>query len=126
MNNSHKMYSEIELDTDVMMASNHRLVQVLFEKCLQQIEIAKFSILHNKFSNKHAAIAKAMEIINYLRASLNRDDKKTRDLASLLDSIYVFLSESLLNAKMSNDIESLTQAYQVLNNVKSGWDGMNI
>ncbi|MEO8400422.1 MAG: flagellar export chaperone FliS [Gammaproteobacteria bacterium] len=122
MNNPNQIYTDIELDTEVMTASNHRLIQMLIDKCLQHIQLAKAHIVNKDIKKKHHAISKAADIINYLRTCLNVEEQQTKELAVLLESIYNHLEKSLLQATLKNDIEYLDHAHAVLSNIKSGWD----
>lgn len=124
MGNPQKIYSDIELTTEVMSASKHRLIQLLYEKCLQQMSFAKNAIIDKDVKRKHQTIAKASDIVNYLRVCLNFKDERARDLATLLDSNYVFVEKCLLKATLKNDVESLDQAHMIISTIKSGWDGI--
>lgn len=125
MNATTELYSDIELTTEVMTASSHRLIQMLIDKCLQQVRLAKTFITEKDIHKKHKAISKAADIINYLRTCLNFDDEKARDLSNLLDSIYIFIEKSLLEASLKNDVWYLDQSETVLTILKSGWDGIS-
>lgn len=124
MGNPQNLYSDIELTTEVMDASKHRLIQLLYEKCLQQISFAKNAIVDKDIKRRHQTIAKAGDIVHYLRTCLNFKDDQTKELSSLLDINYVFVEKCLLKATLKNDIEPLDQAHLVLSTIKSGWDGI--
>jgi len=125
MNAHHHEYAEIGLTTDVLGASSHRLIQLLMDKCLQQIELAKMHMKANNIIQKCAAISQAMNIVSYLRVCLKKDNKNTMELVSTLDALYFFLETKLLDANRKNNLEYLDQAATVLATVKTGWDGMN-
>jgi flagellar protein FliS len=118
-------YSDIELTTEVMSASNHRLIQMLFDKGLQHIRLARNSVAENDLVKRNYHITKASDIIAYLRECLNFEDKNAVDLAKLLDSIYVFIEQSLLNVTLKNEVKSLNDSEKALSILKSGWDGIN-
>lgn len=122
MVNSPSIYSDIELSTEVMSASKHRLIQLLFEKFLVHIQTAKKFMQENDILNRNNAISKANDIITYLRSCLNFDDAETKKMSEQLDSTYVIVQKCLLNAMLKNDIEYLELASTMVNNVKSGWD----
>lgn len=124
MNTAFQTYNEIELSTDVMTASSHRLIQLLFNKCLQNMELAKIYIEKKDILKKCQSISKAMYIINYLRACLNFKDKTAYELSTLLDSIYKFIEKELLEANLRNDIDFLNRAINLLSTIKAGWDGI--
>lgn len=124
MNTTYKMYDEIGLTTDVDNASNHKLIQLLFDKCLQNIEQAKHAMTAKDIIKKCYFISKAMYIINYLRSCLNLKDKNAMELSTLLRSIYIYIETQLLDANRYNLIEHLNEASKTLTTIKSGWDAI--
>ncbi len=44
-------YGEIEVSSEVMSASSHKLIQLLMNKCLQQIQLAKVNMTANEMRN---------------------------------------------------------------------------
>ena len=125
MNNAYQTYNEIEVSSEVLTASNHRMVQMLMEKCLQQIQLAKIAVANSDLQNKRKTIAKAGEIVSYLRDCLNFKEPEAQKLAELLDSLYDFMAKNFLQATLRNDISFLDQAHAVLSNIKEGWDGIS-
>lgn len=121
---SHNVYREIEISSEVLGASKHRQIQLLFEKCLEQMRTAKQAMVNKEYANKHLAIGKATEILNYLRLCLNFKDSQTAAMAKQLDDLYALVSKSLISANLKNDPEFIDQAYQTLMLVKEGWDGI--
>lgn len=124
MNRGNRAYNEIGLTTDIMTASSHRLIQLMLDKCLQHIESAKTFINNNMSVQRNDAITKSLEIIKYLRVCLNHTDGTAKEMSRLLDSLYGHLLRQLIQANAKNDIECLDHAKQILNNIKSGWDGI--
>lgn len=124
MSNASKLYREIEVNSEALAASPHRLVQMLLEKCVQQIHLAKTHIANNDVKLKHRTIARASEIVDYLRLCLNFEDKRTEKLAKQLDELYQFLERSLLLATLEDNADYLEKAKLVLGNIKEGWDGI--
>lgn len=116
------IYSDIGISTEVMSASSHRLIQLLFEKCMQQMQLAKEYIKNNERVNRNDSIAKANDIIIYLRSCLNIENESTKQFSAQLDSTYLIIQKCLLNAMLKNDIEYLELATMMLTNIKSGWD----
>ena len=125
MTTSIESYDEIEITTDVMSASHHRLIQLMLNKGLQQLELAKYGIAHNDMTLKLSAINKAQNITDYLQLCLNRDDEKTKELASKLDDCYTFILQALGNANKQHNALFIEQAKKVMLNLKEGWDGIN-
>ena len=124
MSASYQEYAEISVTTDVMNATSHRLIQLLFEKCLLQMQLAKIHIQEGDVIKKCHAITKAMDIIGYLRMCLNQENKDTMELSKSLDLLYYFIERKLLDANIQNNADCLEQAKTVLASIKSGWDGI--
>ena len=124
MNNLSQLYRDIEIDTEVMAASPHRLIQMMINKCLQQVQLAKLFILNKDVKQKQRVIANANAIVDYLRLCLNVEDEKSKALALQLDSLYNFLEKSLIYASLEHNVEYSDMACLVLSNIKEGWDGI--
>lgn len=120
--NQTSLYEEVELTTEVMAASNHRLIQMLYEKSLQQLQITKTNIQNAQLEARNKNISRTYDIITYLRSCLNFKDENTKELSSMLDNNYIMIEKCLLNATLKNDIESINTALIILTNIKSGWD----
>lgn len=126
MHTAHQAYQEIGVTTDVMSATDYQLIQLLLDKSLQHVQIAKASVVNNNVPKKCYSIAKAMDIICYLRICLNKQDQSAQELAEMLDSLYSFSEKKLLEGNLKNDIGSLDQVINVITNIKSGWDGIKV
>lgn len=124
MKNFGQAYSEIGIESDVMSASSHRLIQLLLDKCLQHIEVSKTYIMANDISSKSQSISKALAITEYLRLCLNHTDEEVKKLSELLDSLYSYMQKNLVQANMKNDVQCLEEAKKVIREVKEGWDGI--
>lgn len=124
MEAKHQVYSDIELSTEISTASGHRLIQMLFDACLQQIRMGKVYIAEKNIQKKYASLSMAKDIVIYLRACLNFEDAEAKELCALLDSLYNFLEKNILQAALQNDVSFLDEAETVLSNIKSGWDGI--
>lgn len=121
---SSKLYSEVEVSSEVLTASAHRQVQMLMEKCLREIKEAKTAIKDANIQKKNKSITNAADIVNYLRVCLNFQDQHTKALAEQLDSLYAFMTKNFLQATLYQDQTYLDQAQTVLQNIKEGWDGI--
>ena len=114
-------YKEVEMSTEIMSASPHRIIQMLFDRCLQQIHQAKHYVEKNDIINRNKCIVAACAIVSHLRDCLHFDDQ-TKQMAELLNKNYVLVEKSLLNAMLKNDADYLNMAAIIITNIKSGWD----
>jgi len=119
---SYRLYSEIEQSTDVIGASPHRLIQLLFNKFLVHIALAKTCINDGNIKRKHVAIAKAMDIIVYLKDCIDARDASTQEIAGLLSTVYSFIQTSIFKASIENNIQYLVEVEVAIEPIKSGWD----
>jgi len=121
---SSQLYSEVQVNSEVLGASSYRMVQMLMEKCVKQIKEAKKAIANKNIRQKHKAITNASDIVSYLRMCLNFRDERTHAIADQLNSLYEFMVKNLLQATLHDDEIYLDQAETVLQNIKEGWDGI--
>lgn len=123
---TYKSYQSIEIETEVVSASPHRLIQILLEKGIQQINLARMHMQNNNIPNKCESISKAMDIINYLKITLNKDDPQANELSKHLDVVYQYADRMLLMANLKNDEKFLDEALKKMMEVKSAWDSMKV
>ena len=116
-----KKYQQVNKST-AQQASPYQLVAMLFQKLLDNIATAKGAITQKNYAKKGAEISNAISIIGVLQASL--DFKQGGEISTNLASIYVYCSEQLLAASLSNDIDKLNEIAQILIPIKSGWDNI--
>lgn len=117
-----KAYQDISVQSEVFSASAHRLIQMLFEGCLQRIALAKIHIQQNQNKEKIRNITKAIDIVMALRSNLI--DLDSNPISQQLDNLYEFVEHHLTLANLKNSCEILDQAYQVIATIKSGWDAL--
>jgi flagellar protein FliS len=116
-----KKYQQVNKST-AQQASPYQLVAMLFQKLLDNIATAKGAISQKNYAKKGTELSNAISIIGVLQASL--DFKQGGEISNNLASIYVYCSEQLLAASLSNDIDKLNEIAQILIPIKSGWDNI--
>ncbi len=121
---THKVYDSIALETEVVDASPHRQIQMLYEKAIQQINLSKKYIEEGAISSKWASIMKARDIILYLKMVLNHEDPLSKELSEKLQIIYTYIESQLIYANMKNDTSYLDRALHQLTQLKASWDAI--
>ncbi|MFT6193514.1 MAG: flagellar protein FliS [Cognaticolwellia sp.] len=116
-----KKYQQVNKST-AQQASPYQLVAMLFQKLLDNIATAKGAITQKNYAKKGTELSNAIAIIGVLEASL--DFKQGGEISANLASIYLYCSEQLLAASVSNDIDKLNEIAQILIPIKSGWDNI--
>ena len=117
-----KQYQQVSVNSAVMGASPHRLVQMLMEGALERISVAKKSMSRNEINMKGQHIGVAINIVGGLQGSLNVE--VGGDVAENLSSLYDYMVRRLLIANSENDERVLDEVFGLMVKVKMGWDSM--
>ncbi len=116
-------YRQMSVDTDVLAASPHQLITLLFDGALRSVDTAVAQINAGDIEGKGRSITKAIEIVGGgLAASL--DMKKGGELAVQLASLYDFVVRQLVDANIGNDTAKLGEARKVLSQMRQNWVDM--
>jgi flagellar protein FliS len=117
-----KQYQQVSVNSSVMGASPHRLVQMLMEGTLERILVAKASMARNEIANKGQNISVAINILGGLQGSLNREVGGA--IAENLYNLYDYMIRRLLVANSKNDETILDEVSGLMIQIKMGWDAM--
>lgn len=117
-----KQYQQVSIQSGIMDASPHRLVQMLMEGFLERIAFAKGNIDRNEIAKKGENISRAITIVNGLQSSLNKE--AGGEIAENLNNLYDYMSLRLVLANSNNDISMLDEVSRLMLEIKSGWDNM--
>ncbi len=116
-------YASVGIETDVALASPHKLIVMLFDGALVAVTAAELFMKTGNIPAKGKSISKAIMIIdNGLRASL--DKKVGGAIAENLDSLYEYMSNRLLIANLKNQPELLREVHGLLVELKTAWDAI--
>jgi len=117
-----RQYQKVNSHAQISEASPHRLVQMLMEGGLDRMAQAKGALARGDIAEKGLMLGKAIDIIIGLRDGL--DAQKSEDPAYIerLDSLYVYMTNRLMQANIDNDAEIIDEVARLLITVKSGWD----
>ncbi len=122
MRGSLQSYRKVSLESEIAVASPHRLIQMMFEGALQRIAQGKYAIEQNNYAQKGESIGKAISIIAGLNGSLNMETEG--DVAANLNALYDFMLVKLSEANVNNDIQALDDVSGLLTTIKEGWDAI--
>lgn len=116
-------YAKIGFESEVLGASPHRLIAMLFEGALREIATARKGIARNDIPAKGASIGRAISIIGEgLSGSLNME--AGGELAQNLRKLYDYMALRLTEANLKNDVGMLDEVTRLLLEIKDGWDGI--
>jgi flagellar protein FliS len=117
-----KQYQQVSVNSSVMGASPHRLVQMLMEGVLERIAIARESMARNEIAMKGQNIGHAIQIVGGLQGSLNTE--AGGEIAENLSNLYDYIVRRLLVANVQNDQSVLDEVSGLMIQLKMGWDAM--
>jgi flagellar protein FliS len=117
-----KQYQQVSVNSSVMGASPHRLVQMLMEGALERIAIARESMVRNEIAMKGQNIGHAIQIVGGLQSALNVE--AGGEVAENLSNLYDYMVRRLLAANNQNDESILDEVSGLMVEIKMGWDAM--
>ncbi|NNC76705.1 MAG: flagellar export chaperone FliS [Woeseiaceae bacterium] len=117
-----KQYQSIATRSRIDDASPHRLIQLMMERALSKIGLAKTHMKENRVQDKGNNITDAISIINGLQASLNHsvDDRMSENF----DALYAYMMRRLLEANLKNETSILDEVAGLLGELKEAWDAI--
>jgi flagellar protein FliS len=117
---SAKTYSQVDLETDALSASPHKLISMLIEGASNAISTARQQMLNREIEAKSSSISKAISIVNDgLKASL--DLRNGGEIALHLHALYSYMSGRLFLANLKNLPEMLDEVSGLLRQIEDGW-----
>lgn len=112
----------IELEKQAAEISPHKLIQLMLEGAIERIDQAKQTLSEGQEEETGHLIGKAVGIVDGLKGSL--DHEQGGEIATHLDNLYGYINNRLCEAEVETGDEILTEAGQLLTEVKSGWQGI--
>jgi len=113
-------YARVAIDTGVRYADDHTLIQLLYDEALVQIGIARAAMEQHEPQTKGQAINKATTIlVEGLLAAL--DMEAGGELATNLARLYLYMTDGLVAAHRTNNLEQLTEVRDLLEGLRDAW-----
>ncbi|MEQ9561571.1 MAG: flagellar export chaperone FliS [Woeseiaceae bacterium] len=117
-----KQYRRMDVQHEVETATPHRLIQLMMERVVTKIAVARGHMERKAVSEKGMHIGDAISIINGLQASLNH--KPNSRLSGNFDALYDYMCRRLLEANLSNDPAILDEVTGLMREMKEAWDAI--
>jgi flagellar protein FliS len=113
-------YAKVGLESDVIAASPHQLIVLLYEGAELAVRMALRHMQEGDMLKKGTAISKAGNIIQEgLRAAL--DTTRGGDLAAQLDALYLYMDQRITLAHLRNDPAPLHEVLGLLRELREAW-----
>lgn len=117
-----KQYQQLETQSRIEDASPHRLIQIMMERALAKIGLARTQMKEGQVEEKGNNISDVISIINGLQASLNH--KADPRMSENFDALYAYMMRRLLEANLHNNDSMLAEVSSLLGEIKEAWDAI--
>ncbi|AST80435.1 TPA: flagellar export chaperone FliS [Citrobacter farmeri] len=115
-----KAYAQVSVESGVMSASPHQLIEMLFDGANSALVRARLFLAQGDIAAKGEALSKAINIIdNGLKAGL--DQENGGEIADHLSSLYDYMIRRLLLANLRNDSQAIEEVEGLLGNIAEAW-----
>jgi len=112
------MYSHYE-NTQVITASPERILIMLYEGAIRFSKLALDKIRKREPAGKGVFIGKALAIVGELRSTL--DHKIGGEIARQLERLYLYLTDELTRANLTNSEEAMENVINILSHLRDTW-----
>jgi flagellar protein FliS len=112
-NNGSNAYTAVSLDSQIAGDTPHQLIVLLYDGAINAMRRAEIYFQSGNIARRGEMISRAINIIdNGLRAGL--DHEKGGQIAAELESLYEYISRTLLEANLNKSGENLTQLISLM------------
>lgn len=116
-------YARVGVETGVMGASPHRLIELLYQGARQAIAQARMDLQQGNVADPGLAISKAIRIIESgLQQSLNLE--VGGEIAERLNALYSYMARRLLEANTKRSEAMLVEVDGLLATLEEAWIGI--
>lgn len=117
-----QQYANNYVETAVSEASPHKLVEMLYEGALKNLNLSKVFIEQKNYEKKAEFVNKALAILNSLRAGV--DVEKGGEVAENLYGLYDYCYRRTLEASAKNDAEIVIEVIDHIKTLSEAWKAM--
>lgn len=116
-------YSSISLESQIAGASPHQLIVLLYDGAINAMKRAEIYFQSGNIARRGEMLSRAINIIdNGLRAGL--DHEKGGRIAEELESLYEYISRTLLEANLNKSAEKLPHLIALMTEMSETWQAI--
>jgi len=104
---------------EIQTASPGKIVVMLYDGALKNLNIAKDAYQNKNFEQKSRALTKVSDIVTELMGSLNFD--KGGEIADRLQSLYVYILQKVVDADINKNMEALDESRRILSELRDAF-----
>jgi len=105
------------LATQVSTASPAELTLLLYNGCIKFLKMTIVCIEKRDIAGKHHNLTKAINIIDELQITLNKE----YEIAQQLESMYVFIRQQLNLASLRLDVALVQECVELMTDLRDTW-----
>jgi len=117
-----KAYSNTAVESAVSEASPHKLVELLYDGLLKNLNLGKIFIQQQNFEKKAEHLNKALSIIAALQAGVDLD--KGKDAAENFADLYWYCHQQTFKASSKNDEQLIDEVIDLIKPISEAWKAM--
>lgn len=121
-NNFAKAYSNTAVESAVLEASPHKLVELLYDGAIKNLSLAKIFIEQKNFEKKSVHLNKALSILAALQGSLDYSNGK--EIADNLGALYDYCYRRVFIASSKNDNAIIDEVLELIKPLAEAWKQM--
>ncbi|MCG9697157.1 flagellar export chaperone FliS [Shewanella sp. Isolate11] len=122
MRGSMQSYRKVSVESDLAVASPHRVIQMLLAGAIERLAQAKCAIEQGNIALRGELMGKAIGIVNGLNSSLNMEAEA--EVANNLTHLYDYMLVRMSEANANNDAQAIDDVTAILKTIKEGWDSI--
>ena len=116
-------YTAVSLDSQINGATPHQLIVLLYDGAINAMKRAEIYFQSGNIARRGEMISRAINIIdNGLRAGL--DHEKGGKIAEELESLYEYISRTLLEANLNKSGEKLPHLIALMTGMAETWQAI--
>ncbi|GAL07357.1 flagellar export chaperone FliS [Photobacterium aphoticum] len=112
-------YQHAQNHAQAAAASPHRLIQMLLEGLLDNLNRAKGFMERGQIADKGLTISKCLDILNGLSSVL--DEEKGGDVTQELFRLYDYCGRRLFEANCNNEVAGIDEVIRLITDILEGW-----
>lgn len=114
------LYHSVSVETEVVSASAHRLVAMLFDGLVDALNLAQGALARGDLEAKGRALGRAARIVEEgLKAGLNL--REGGPLAADLNDLYVYMTLRITQANLRNDAQRIEEVKRLVQPLRDAW-----
>ena len=117
-----QQYRKLDAEGHIEDASPHRLIQLMMERALAKIAIARNHMERKEVQSKGKNLSDAISIIEGLQASLNHSADAR--MSENFDALYSYMMRRLFEANLKDEADILDEVSALLSELKEAWDAI--